>query len=80
MYYEHSRILERPDLRAVIEHDGIAIGFRQAENPFGIQSCRFFPNDGTHRGRGDIGLPSRDVDAIALSEICADLTAVLTGL
>ena len=79
VYYEHSKIFERPNLRAVIEHDGIAIGYRQAENHVGIQACRFFPNDGAHRGRGDIGLRLRDVDTIALSEVCADLTAVLTG-
>jgi hypothetical protein len=79
IYYEHSKVFERPNLRAVIEHDGIAIGYRQADNHVGVLACRFFPNDGAYRGRGDIGLRLRDVDAIALSEVCADLTAVLTG-
>jgi hypothetical protein len=79
MYSCHVKAFERANIRAVIDHAGITVGYRTPDARVGEIGCSFY-----HGADDALALPPDqlcldDVDAVAISEVMADLAYVVSG-
>jgi hypothetical protein len=70
---------ERARVHAVIFHDGIVVSYRRPDNRIALNGCKFYAGDADGPIRYEQGLRLGDVDAVAVSEVCADLTFLVAG-
>jgi len=73
MFGEHARAFAAGRILAVLEHDGLLIGSRDGDATVSARGCTFVAREDGRRGAS---LSLTDVDAIAVSEVFADLTFI----